>query len=973
MEEIYFSMIVYVDEENLLKRSLESILDATAGVKGKIKLIVADAVASDTTRKVCEEVTDGLSKYQYIYLALANASIGDAYNKSIQYTEGRYVNFSLASTFFEPKTLDMVYAFAEEQGRPRLLALAPWTVNEKDEYVQYKMSPTAEDDEYAAISLHAAPEKLHLMFHAYFIRCYLIRSEGRNMKFRPELSEEAPLELLCNLLAEYMNYTYLQHIPFHYTRQLEDNTSSFMAQHYKWWYMDSFRNWILPFAQYWDKRNFPLRNSMRILLLYLVFARYNCNMNDRNKGVIMREEIPEFRMLTGKILQYVDSKLIFDKTSLQNFNIPRVMKIMFIEIKAEQTNCICEPVVYGGQMLLWTHKKYGNGTERAIERANIRAAIDKQAVEAVGKELDITGRTFTVTRGGNRVPVLKWSGEEETLVPLCELQKEHVILYAVNYSKNSLKIDGLLSLGNFIRREDIRLYLYKDGKEYTKVSPIDVYDLKKVFGITYARDYRFYVEIPVFALGNASEMQFVAEINDSRIPIGIRSGEVYAHVNEKIKGQYWHFSENWCLSIANGNVLKLEKVTDSVLVKKENEFRKALAAIKDPVAQKALELRKQYFAVRDEYKGRRIWITFDKLYKAGDNGEYMYDYISSHDDSIEIYYLIKSDSPDYRRMRDRGDRLLIWGEDDTLIKALYAEVILDTHAGIYTFLGFDPKSVPYLQDLFHPLNVCIQHGLTVQNIATYQNRLRDNMGLYCCASPNEIANLKRSIYGYVDQSILKLTGLARYDGLKNNDQKQILISPSWRRNIASGSKMGSPRQHSESFRESDYFKIYNALINDKKFIETAKRTNYKIVYLLHPITSSQIDDFERNDYVTVLQATEGTSYEEILTKSSLMVTDYSGIQFDFAYMRKPVLYYHPKELPSHFEESPNYSYEYDAFGPIIDNHIELIDQLCDYMQTHCMMKSEYMERADRFYAFRDFGNCERIFKTVKNFLDRMSE
>lgn len=965
MEEIYFSMIVYVDDEDLLKRSLESILDATARVKGKIKLIVADAVASDATRKICGEAAGGLNRNQYKYLALADALIGDAYNKAIQYTEGRYVNFSLASTFFEPKTLDMVYAFAEDQGRPKLLALAPWTVNEKDEHVQYKMSPTAEKEQYAEISLHDTPEKLHLMFHAYFIRCYLIRSEEHNMRFRPELLEEAPLELLCDLLAEHMNYTYLQHIPFHYTRQLEDNTSTFMGQHYKWWYMDSFRNWILPFAKTWDERNFPLRNSMRILLLYLVFARYNCNMNDRNKGVILREEIPELRMLTGKILQYVDSRIIFDKTSLQNFNIPRAMKVMFIEIKAEQTNCICEPVVYGGQMLLWTHKKYGNITECTIDRTGIGAAADSQAVEAAGKELDMTGRTFTVTREGNSVPVLKWSREEETLVPLCDLRKEHVILYAVNHSKNSLKIDGLLSLGNFIRREEIRLYLYKDGKEYTKISPIDVYDLKKVFGITYARDYRFYVEVPVFALGNTSEMQFVVEINDSRIPIEIRSGEVYAHVNEKIKGQYWHFDENWCLSVANDNVLMLEKVNVSELEKRENAFQKTLDGIKDPVAQKALEIRKKYFAARDEYKGRRIWITFDKLYKAGDNGEYMYDYISSHDDSIEIYYLIKSDSPDYQRMLDKGDRILVWGEEDTLVKALYAEVILDTHANAFSYMGFEPAMKPYVGDLFNARVVCIQHGLTVQKIAQFQNRLFDNTVMYLCASQNEIENLKKPIYGYVDQSMLKLTGLARHDGLKSNDKHQILITPTWRRNIADSNVAHFKKGHNDYFKSSDYFRIYNRLINDPKLIETARKYGYRLIYLLHPAASAQLEDFDRNDYVELIPAAGDMNYEKILTESSLMVTDYSGVQFDFAYMRKPILYYHPAELPPHYDESTAYVYERDAFGPLIDNHEDMVKQLCEYMKNHCRMKQEYIQRADRFFAFSDDRNCERIYKAIR--------
>ena len=966
-EEIYFSMIVYVDDEDLLEKSLSSIIDVTPLVKNKIKLIVADSIVSDETKAVCDNIGKELGQKQFVYLSMKDANIGEAYNKALKYTEGRYANFSLASTYFEPNTLDIIYSIAEEIGRPKLLCLSPWTVNEKGEYVQYKMSPEKENKPYIEVSLHDTPEKLHLMFHAYFIRCYLLRSEERTMQFKPELLEEAPLELLCNLLAEFMGYTYLSNLVFIYTKQLEDNTSAFMEQHYRWWYMDSFKNWIIPFAQKWNAEKYPLRNSMRMLLLYLVFARYNCNLNDRTKGVVERSDIPEMRMLTGKILQFVDNKIIFSKTSLQHFNIPRAMKIMFMEIKAEQMNCICEPIVSGGKLYIWTHKKYDEMTQKSLDRAKYIESATTDDIKAAGKELDMTSRMFTVSREDNDVPVLKWTREEESLLPVCELKKEHVILYVINYSKNCLKIDGLLSLGNFIDREKIKLYVYKDGKEYTKINPIDVYDLKKVFGVTYARDYRFYVEVPVFAVGNTSNIQFYVEINENRFPVEIRSGEVYSHVNEKVKNQYWNFDNNWCLSIANKNALKMEKVNADAIKKKETEFENTLKTIKNPAAQKALQIRKQYFATMDEYEGRSIWITFDKLYKAGDNGEYMYDYISSHDDSIEMYYLIKSDSPDYQRMLDKGDNLLVWGEDETLIKALHAEVIMDTHASLFAFLGFDPNAKFYLQDLFNPKTVCIQHGLTVQNIAQYQNRLKDNIQLYCCASKNEIDNLSRGIYGYINKEALALTGLARYDGLKNKDQKQILISPSWRRNLAGASKMGTPRKHSEAFKESDYYKLYNALINDKTFIDVAKKTGYKIVYLLHPITSSQIDDFEKNDYVQIMQSTDGTSSEKILTESSLMVTDFSGIQFDFAYMKKPLLYYHPKELPSHFEESPFYSYDKHAFGPIISDYQILISELCDYMRNHCKMKKEYVDRVNEFFGYDDFNSCERIYKCITDY------
>ena len=53
---------------------------------------------------------------------------------------------------------------------------------------------------------------------------------------------------------------------------------------------------------------------------------------------------------------------------------------------------------------------------------------------------------------------------------------------------------------------------------------------------------------------------------------------------------------------------------------------------------------------------------------------------------------------------------------------------------------------------------------------------------------------------------------------------------------------------------------------------------------MHPVVSSQIDDYEKNENISIIQATE-VNYEKILTESSLMVTDYSGVQFDFAYMR----------------------------------------------------------------------------------------
>ena len=63
--------------------------------------------------------------------------------------------------------------------------------------------------------------------------------------------------------------------------------------------------------------------------------------------------------------------------------------------------------------------------------------------------------------------------------------------------------------------------------------------------------------------------------------------------------------------------------------------------------------------------------------------------------------------------------------------------------------------------------------MSVQKIAIAQNRLRDNTRLYFCASKYEIDNLSRPVYDYVGYDALKLTGVPRYDGLKDRAKKQI--------------------------------------------------------------------------------------------------------------------------------------------------------------------------------------------------------
>lgn len=335
-------------------------------------------------------------KKNFQYIKTYGMSIGEAYNTAIPDIEGRYVNFSLASTWFSTGSIDTVRHFAEETGMPKLISIVPWTVNEKHESVQYKMSPKAGASSFSEdVHLFQEPDKLQLMFHAYFIRCYLINSKCRHMWFRPELFEDAPMELLCNLLAEIRGYLYLPKLKLNYTCQLEDNTSAYEHQYKEWWYLDSMKNWILPFARKWDAEDYPIRIPMRIMLYYLVFARFNCNYNDRNKGVLHGEKLETFLKLSGEVLQYVDNRLMYAKDTFRNFSVPRGMRIQFTKLKAKTAGKVSEAVVHGDRLFLWTHWKE-NVTDRTISAMQSGYAPKAEDLQRVRKVLDNTNTLFVV-------------------------------------------------------------------------------------------------------------------------------------------------------------------------------------------------------------------------------------------------------------------------------------------------------------------------------------------------------------------------------------------------------------------------------------------------------------------------------------------------------------------------------------------------------------------------------------------------
>lgn len=504
--------------------------------------------------------------------------------------------------------------------------------------------------------------------------------------------------------------------------------------------------------------------------------------------------------------------------------------------------------------------------------------------------------------------------------------------------------------------DKLKIYIkYNNKKIY--VTKNYLYSEYRAFGKKLYENYVFDINIPLSKKGTKEYIEFFLEHENNSLQLALNFNKPLARLNN-YKNSYWS---------SNGFNINYRK--QSIMIMQDNKLRRIKRELKylislirkNKTAKSAAILRIIYHLTKPFFK-KEIWLFEDKIYKGGDNGEYLYTYACQQKDSIKKYYILNKDCLDAKRFKKENKKYVVYGTLKHKLLFLNSNIVFATHNSSTKHHSFNDDNELYFRDLYNNINVCIQHGLSVQYIPNLVNRINDNLKGFFLASEVEKENLTNKEYAYEGyEDILHVTGSPRYDGLKNNDQRQILITPTWRNYLATPVvNISSGRVYNKNFKNSDYFKIYNSLINNKNLIKAAEKYNYKIIYLLHPCTSPQMEDFDQNENVELLAATEDLNYEKILTESSLMVTDYSGVQFDFAYMYKPIIYFHPTELPPSYDEGA-YKYETMSLGEIVRSNEELVITLCEYMKNNCEIKSEYKKRIDKFFKYHDNNNCQRIY------------
>lgn len=353
-------------------------------------------------------------------------------------------------------------------------------------------------------------------------------------------------------------------------------------------------------------------------------------------------------------------------------------------------------------------------------------------------------------------------------------------------------------------------------------------------------------------------------------------------------------------------------------------------------------------------KKEEIWIFSERPNEARDNGYALFKYIRKENPNFPVYYVIEKNAMDRKQVEELGNVI-----DFYSFKHYYFYWLAKIHISSHVDGGTPNSRVSNFMEthkILRNYKVFLQHGITKDKISFgYYNVSRAD--LFVCAAKPEYEFCKKE-FGYPKDAV-QLLGFSRFDGLGICEtKKQILLMPTWRAWLANVDET--------EFIQSAYFKMYQSLLLNKRLQAILEENKVTLLFYPHSDMQKFVSLFHTDSSKIHICNASNYTVQQLLNESDLLLTDYSSVAFDMAYMGRPVCYYQfdYEEYRKGQHSEGYYSYEKHGFGPICLQEECIINEISDVIQNDFEVKKMYKQRQNDFFSLRDRNNCERIYKAI---------
>ena len=374
-------------------------------------------------------------------------------------------------------------------------------------------------------------------------------------------------------------------------------------------------------------------------------------------------------------------------------------------------------------------------------------------------------------------------------------------------------------------------------------------------------------------------------------------------------------------------------------------------------------------------KFAKAWVFMDWVSDCGDSAERLFDYVRLEHPGINAWFVLQEGTPDWHRLKASGhNRLVAYGSREWKLLLLNCKHMISSHVDVmivrppaFMSLGVEPKWK----------NTFLQHGVIKDNLSGWLNPKPIDLFITSTAAEYHSIVDDDSTYVYTEKEV-KLTGLPRFDRLRELSQnlgsrprRMILVAPTWRDYLNLELKPGEYRRGvSEFFAETDYGRNWLGLLKSPRLERLCREEGLTIGFLPHPNVQAVLSSLNLPPHVEPLSYAD-QDVQRLFAKALILVTDYSSIAFNAAYVDNPVVYFQfdreAVERGEHRGRKGYFDYRRDGFGPVTETLDDAVNAIVEVSTAgpSASLLEPYAARVAAAFPDRDGNCCKRTFDAIK--------
>ena len=899
-KQYFFSINLLIKDKSNIDNTISSIISDEKFFLENVQLILIDSVCSEESIQNCSQYIEQFPE-NIIFVDTSGKKSPASYNDAYSLCSGKYISFIDNHSLYSPKALPVLMEILSGNDIDiDIAAISPFSSD-----VPYINSIPA-----GMVSLKDTPDKFILMLGCYFFEKNMIN----NLIFDTKLRFHSEDKFIIQALLQTYSFLFTENCS--YTSFLPDEHSfiRFSPQYSKSFYTNAMNDFIIPMLE--ENKNSAFVKSA---MLYLINIKFALNRNDRYKYILNGDHAKDFFSAVKKALAYIDDGIILNKYLCQAANLDNEFPFSLIRIKYDNKNLLPD-----------------------VDIVLFRDAVEKIYISNYNS------------------PVLhKLNGEFVLSVNNAFISSSKDIfleIHAINFDGHSLCIDAVLQNCSYI--DGFSIYtLINQNKSDVRMS--EIYTTETFFDVPFFRKHSLQFNIPISDGKQIDNACIIMKYQNLTFRLDMKFEGVFARLSTQIQSSFWCFGDKVLTYDEKTKSIIIRRATESLMTFYEGKFFAECS--KHLSLSESFRYRQIRKNVRHLLKEKNTfkYLVFYDNFGINSNGNLLFRYFfkARKNHRFIPFFITQKNSPEYNFLINSKYENIIEANSKRAISViLSADIIFSTDCNVYRSLGFSTNDMLFLRDMFNAQIYSVKNFFVTGNSPQFDNRVKDNISQYFCASLFEKNNLLENTYGY-SSDMIKTTGYPILDPTFDKKEKLILISPGNRKQFLTYANSDNTK-----FFESKFFKIYNSLLTNESLLSSLSEHQFKIAVLMPPSIEKYMYAFFSDENISFYSYTE-KNIALLIGKAAVIITDYSELLYKMAYLNKPIIYYIPKNLPVQSEYKISNISE-NSLGIVISEHDKLIEYLTENIPQNFPQPEIYQKRCENFFSHHDTKNCRRIFEAV---------